>query len=930
MTIKRTSFLILLLLGVSIPIFAQYPLPTTIYNQTPSKAGSRWWWMGSALDENDLRVLMEQYAQTGIGTLEITPIYGVNGNEDKETSFLSKEWFEILKKVYKIAEDNNITIEMNMGSGWPFGGSFVPINDAACRLEYNYEFIEGNDNNIYSINILAPQKSISASLQKVLAYPQGGNTNKMVELTDLVNDGQLNWKAPEGNWLVITVFNGHTGQKVKRAGPGAEGYVLNHYDVNSVENYLEYFQQKFEDNGANYPYTFFCDSYEVYNADWTPLMFEEFYKYRGYHLEENMDLLLGLGDRKDIDNIILFDYRKTLHDMLYNNFAVRWTEWCRNHGIKTRYQAHGSPANILDLYALSDIPEIEGYGITPLSIKGLRKDPEHTINNNSDFATLKMASSAAHVSGRQLTSCESFTWLTEHFRTSLSQIKPELDLLFCSGVNHVYFHGTTYSPISAKWPGWKFYASIDMSPTNSIWQDAKYLMEYIERCQNYLQTGSPDNDYIVYAPFEDAWKKSEEFYSNRLLLFSIHDMNRLMPDFISYINDLDEKGYSCDYASSDMLLTCTYSNGKIKTKGGLEFKSILVPFYSNMPEEVRKHLIELQNKGASILWGDNAYNHIETSYSEELRTKFGLRYIRRKISNGYLYFIANLTDTDIQGFSEFTVDVSTAVFIDPLTGYQYKPLIDSGRLFLDLKSGQSLLIKTNTESLMDVDSVYTRYQLADPIIIKEPYQLSFSENCYPQIEHSYTLQTLTSWENLNELTSQLMGTGIYETSVYISKEKAQQAELGWLVDLGDVRESARLFINNEFVGCLWSVPFSLKTEKLHEGWNDLRIEVTNLPANRIRKMEQDGVIWRIFKDANINSVNGKSIFSLWEVMPSGLNENIIIYPVTKSEVATTVRTTQGKSRQTHIKKTYRLDGILIPEGEKYKGIIIKGDRIIRQ
>ena len=67
----------------------------------------------------------------------------------------------------------------------------------------------------------------------------------------------------------------------------------------------------------------------------------------------------------------------------------------------------------------------------------------------------------------------------------------------------MFFHGTPYSPKEAKWPGWKFYASIDMSPTNNIWQDAPAFFEYITRCQSFLQMGKPDNDFLVYLPVYD-------------------------------------------------------------------------------------------------------------------------------------------------------------------------------------------------------------------------------------------------------------------------------------------------------------------------------------------------------------------------------------------------------------------------------------------
>lgn len=91
-----------------------------------------------------------------------------------------------------------------------------------------------------------------------------------------------------------------------------------------------------------------------------------------------------------------------------------------------------------------------------------------TRPNFSDLSMLKYAPSAAHITGKKYTSSETFTWLTEHFRTSLSQMKPDMDLMFCAGVNHMFFHGTAYSPKNDTWPGWKFYASVDMSlPTAS-------------------------------------------------------------------------------------------------------------------------------------------------------------------------------------------------------------------------------------------------------------------------------------------------------------------------------------------------------------------------------------------------------------------------------------------------------------------------------
>ena len=101
----------------------------------------------------------------------------------------------------------------------------------------------------------------------------------------------------------------------------------------------------------------------------------------------------------------------------------------------------------------------------------------------------KLASSAAHVVGRPLVSAETGTWLAEHFTETAGEMKTLLDDMFLSGVNHVFFHGTCYSPDGAPWPGWVFYASTQMNPRNALWHELPALSTYIARCQAELRAG---------------------------------------------------------------------------------------------------------------------------------------------------------------------------------------------------------------------------------------------------------------------------------------------------------------------------------------------------------------------------------------------------------------------------------------------------------
>src|SRR5205085_614068 len=142
---------------------------------------------------------------------------------------------------------------------------------------------------------------------------------------------------------------------------------------------------------------YFHDSFE-YTGDATPVLFDEFQRRREYDLARELPALVGKGEADHVARV-KSDYRQTIDELLLENFLIPLATWSHAHGSLVREQAHGSPGNLLDLYAASDIPETEIFG--PLA--GTDADP--LVN--------KFASSAAHVAHRRFASAEAFTWLGE-------------------------------------------------------------------------------------------------------------------------------------------------------------------------------------------------------------------------------------------------------------------------------------------------------------------------------------------------------------------------------------------------------------------------------------------------------------------------------------------------------------------------------------
>lgn len=927
---------------------------TTLYAQdwpsiqTEARPGTRWWWLGSAVDAKNLSYNLEEYARTGLGAVEITPIYGVQGNDRNNLSFLSPEWMRMLQHTQAEGKRLGMEIGMNTGTGWPFGGPEVSIEDAATKAIFQSYSLKGGSETELDIRVKEEIQRPFARLSRVMAYTDKG---KCLNLTAKVRDGKLLWKAPEGEWRIIVLYIGKTLQKVKRAAPGGEGYVMNHLDKGAVKNYLSRFDKAFNNNKISYPHTFFNDSYEVYGGDWTPDFLEQFARRRGYKLEEHFpEFLEGMDiyeaylanlrsnphsdvprpdlTRPDITARIVSDYRETISDLLIENFSHQWTDWAHSHGSITRNQAHGSPANLIDTYASVDIPEIEGFGLSQFHIKGLRQD-SLTRKNDSDLSMLKYASSAAHIAGKPYVSSETFTWLTEHFRTSLSQCKPDMDLMFVSGVNHMFFHGTPYSPQEAKWPGWKFYASIDMSPTNSIWRDAPAFFDYITRCQSFLQMGKPDNDFLIYLPVYDMWQEQP----GRLLLFSIHEMAERAPKFIETIHSINESGFDVDYISDDFIASTRCRDGKLVTKGGTAYKAIIVPAVKLMPEKVLAQLLKLAGEGATVIFTENypgdvpGYGNLEarrknlaslqkqlpavSSFSEttatpyrkgriitgsdyrstlekssvlpeEMKTRYGLQCIRRSNTNGHHYFISSLQDKGVNDWITLTVPARTVMLFNPMTGEKgtaqmRKTQEGKTQVRLQLHSGESVILQTFDQPLKDVAE--WKYIEEQPVSLSldRGWKLHFVQST-PAMEGEFAIDTPTSWTELKHPNAAItMATGVYTNEFTVPAIKADD----WILDLGDVRESARVRINGHDAGTAWAVPYQLKVGQwIKPGVNKIEVEVTNLPANRIADMDRRGEKWRIFKEINVVNLQYKPVmYNDWQPLPSGLNGSVKLIPV---------------------------------------------------
>jgi hypothetical protein len=258
-------------------------------------------------------------------------------------------------------------------------------------------------------------------------------------------------------------------------------------------------------------------------------------------------------------------------------------------------------------------------------------------------------------------------------------------------------------------------------------------------------------------------------------------------------------------------------------------------------------------------------------------------FIRRRTSAGYDYFLANLTGDSFAGRVALGVDVTSATITDPLTGRAGAVAIgrDSRLVHLELKPGQSLLVSTATRPGAAGAQPWNWLEPAGAALtIDGTWTIEFVKGG-PELPPPLTTTRLASWTELGgEDARRFGGTARYRIEFQAPDGSADD----WLLDLGDVRESARVRLNGRDVATAWSLPFELYAgDALRRGRNVLELEVTNLAANRIRDMDRRGVAWKIMRDTNIVNIRYQPFdASSWPLEASGLLGPVRLVPMRRS------------------------------------------------
>lgn len=622
------------------------------YFQKPpaeAKPFYRWWWNGNRVTKQEVIRELEIMKSVGAGGVEINPIAlnpEIMNPPGIPLDWLSDEWLDVLKTAIDKNRELGMISDLIIGTGWPFGGKF--LNDE--------ETIQGFD--IYTTKISGPADfSINkiilnegAEIQQIrLSRIPLAKMEDSVEITDEFKN--RTFKIPAGNYEISVISWRNKFREVANGAPGGDGPVLDHFNKIAVEKYLERtsagLKPIFGENMGNTIRSMFCDSIELEGANWTGDFREEFKRRNAYDIWEYLPLILNVeteaeGDFADILLRVRYDYYSTLSSLFMERFILPFHNWCHKIGVKSRYQAYGHPwvpTDLLDGNLVPDIPEGDQW----LFNSGWTSTPIDEIR----YAIWdKYTSSAAHLRGLKIASCEAMTNTSGVFSASLEYIKQATDLNVVAGINHLVLHGWNYSPPEAGFPGWVRFGTW-FNEKNPWFPYLKLWSDYAARLNTVFQNSQAVCQVAIIGPTADRW--SEKGLDRNPFL--------LEPWYLHSIwQAMNHHGYCSDYLNPRVFSEAKFENGTIKF-GPMNYQALVVCSMQLAFPEFIDSLYKYAASGGKIIFIGNTP---EQSPGMKFKGNF---LVREKMENLFREFPENITLTeepvrgDLEQLTQWTAEI---------------------------------------------------------------------------------------------------------------------------------------------------------------------------------------------------------------------------------------------------------------------------------
>lgn len=669
-------------------------------------------------------------------------------------------------------------------------------------------------------------------------------------VTEFSKNGVLDWEVPEGKWVIRRMAMLPTGVTNSPAAPEATGPEIDKMSKKHVAFHFDAFigdiLKRIPEADRKTFKVVVQDSYETGGQNWTDDMISVFKERYGYDPVPYLPVLEGtVVGNPDISDRFLWDLRRLIADRVSYDYVGGLRDVCHQHGLTTwleNYGHWGFPGEFLQYGGQSD--EIAG----EFWSEGSLGDIEN-----------RAASSCGHIYGKRRVWAESFTSGGPAFGRYPYQMKQRGDRFFTEGINSSLLHVYIHQPFEDREPGLDAWFGNEFNRKNTWFSQMDVFTGYLKRCNFMLQRGDYVAD-VAYFIGEDA------------------------PKMTGICTPELPAGYSFDYINGEVLLQrASVEDGRIVLPSGMKYRLLVLPQLETMRPEILQKIKELLQAGACVigpapkyspslsdypaadrkvqalaseLWGDQTESvrtigkgrlfMPATSLQpvlEALNVKPDMRvnsgtpvlFIHRATDEGDIYFISNQSENPVDINPSFRVAGKLPELWNPLTaeirllpeftcadGVTTVPVRLEG-----FESSFIIFRKKGTPAKTTARNYPVKEVLAT---VSSPWQVDFEKGKRGP-EEAVTFPALQDWtESTDPSIRYFSGKAIYTNRITLDKLPQKALYL----DLGKVMVMAKVKINGQYVGGVWTTPYRLPVgDFLRKGENLIEVEVVNNWRNRL-------------------------------------------------------------------------------------------------
>lgn len=712
---------------------------------------------------------------------------------------------------------------------------------------------------------------------------------QIIDLSDKIKpDGTLTWDVPAGKWTVMRFVSRNNGAVTRPAPLPGVGLESDKFDTIALNAHLNKFTgELFRTLGKRNSKLsgglkmLHMDSWEMGAQNWTKRFREEFTHRRGYDPQPFYPVYAGLivGNR-EISERFLWDLRLTSQELVLENHAGHIKQVAKRYGMGLSIEPYDmNPTSDMELAIIADMPMCEFWSVA----RG---------NFDASFSVIE-GTSAAHLIGQPIVPAEAFTSQADGWIQYPGAIKDQTDWAFASGINRLVYHTFQHQALDDKLrPGMTMGPyGVHWDRNQTWWPMVDAYHSYVSRSQFLLQQGRTVADILYLIP-EGA----------------PHVFRAPVSAIAGEIPELpDRKSYNFDACPTSLLYTATVKDNCVVFPSGATYRLLVLPHIETMTPALLDKIKSLIHEGATVvgippkkspslvnyptcddqikdlvfeIWGgsdapekqeirtvgngkviwsadmhtrvDNLYPHYDITADilssmgipADFESAESVRYTHRTMDGYDIYFVSNRKSESITARCSFRITDKQPELWNPIDATirqlpEYTTIDKQTIIDIPLEPHQSYFVvfKDRTNTPVKKQNFPEKKVLAE---LNSPWEVSF-DPAWGGPE-KVTFDKLTDWsQHVDSGIKYYSGTATY----YQKFDKPETKDTHITLDLGKVKNMARVYLNGKDMGIVWTSPWQLDISKaMKDKGNELKIEVVNLWVNRLIGDEQlpdDGI-----------------------------------------------------------------------------------------